>query len=155
MFGDLQLVPVSTGLLYIRPVYVFSSDVPEFRYVIVSTGSNAVLGTDLESALSQLFPGFEQALGDRVPDSGDGAEPPTSGAPDEQTSGDESTTEPSSGEATGDATGDTSAVDLLSEAEELFVQADEYLRQGDLGGYQQTIALAKAKVAEAIDALNG
>jgi hypothetical protein len=90
-----------------------------------------------------------------VPDSGDGAEPPTSGAPDEQTSGDESTTEPSSGEATGDATGDTSAVDLLSEAEELFVQADEYLRQGDLGGYQQTIALAKAKVAEAIDALNG
>jgi uncharacterized membrane protein (UPF0182 family) len=155
VFGDLQLVPVSTGLLYIRPVYVFSSDVPEFRYVIVSTGSNAVLGTDLESALSQLFPGFEQALGDRVPDSGDGAEPPTSGAPDEQTSGDESTTEPSSGEATGDATGDTSAVDLLSEAEELFVQADEYLRQGDLGGYQQTIALAKAKVAEAIDALNG
>ena len=42
VFGDLQLVPVSDGLLYIRPVYVVSSDVPEFRYVIVSTGSNAV-----------------------------------------------------------------------------------------------------------------
>ena len=162
VFGDLQLVPVSTGLLYIRPVYVFSSDVPEFRYVIVSTGSNAVLGTDLENALSQLFPGFEQALGDRVPDSGDGAEPPTSEEPDVETSGDQSTSEvpgESTGDATDDATGDatsgTSALDLLDEAEELFAQADEMLRQGDLGGYQQTIALAKAKVAEAIDALEG
>src|SRR3954447_241927 len=81
VFGDLQLVPVSKGLLYIRPVYVVSSDVPEFRYVIVSTGSNAVMGTDLESALSQLFPGFEQALGDRVTDSGDGTESPTAEQP--------------------------------------------------------------------------
>ena len=59
------------------------------------------------------------------------------------------------GDATGDATSGTSALDLRDEAEELFAQADEMLRQGDLGGYQQTIALAKAKVAEAIDALEG
>jgi len=161
VFGDLQLVPVSKGLLYIRPVYVVSSDVPEFRYVIVSTGSNAVMGTDLESALSQLFPGFEEALGDRVPDSGDGTESPTNEQPGES-SGDQSTTEQTSGESSnqssadnGTATGASSAIDLLDEAQDLFNQADELLRSGDLGGYQETIALAKAKVAEAIDALGG
>ena len=75
VFGDLQLVPVADGLLYIRPVYVVvGNDVPEFRYVIVSTGSNAVIGTDLENALAQLFPGFEEPIGDRVPDSGDDTE---------------------------------------------------------------------------------
>jgi uncharacterized protein len=161
VFGDLQLVPVSTGLLYIRPVYVFSSDVPEFRFVIVSTGSNAVIGTDLESALAQLFPGFEEPLGDRVPDSGDGTESPTNGEPGEETSGDQSTVEQTSGEDTGEqstvgngsATGEADALGLLAEAEDLFSQADELLRAGDLGGYQQTVDLAKAKIAEAVDAL--
>jgi len=127
--------------------------------VIVSTGSNAVLGTDLESALSQLFPGFEEALGDRVPDSGDDTESPTNGAADDETSGDQSTTEPSSREqsSTDDGTPavDGSALDLLDEAQDLFDQADELLRAGDLGGYQEMLALAKAKVAEAIDALEG
>ena len=132
---------------------------PEFRYVIVSTGSNAVLGTDLESALSQLFPGFEEALGDRVPDSGDDTESPTNGAPGDETSGDESTTEPSSDEQSsidnGSATGGGSALDLLDEAQDLFDQADERLREGDLAGYEEMLTLAKAKVAEAIEALEG
>ena len=40
-------------------------------------------------------------------------------------------------------------------AEELFAQAEELLRAGDLGGYQETIRLAEDKVNEAIDALEG
>jgi uncharacterized membrane protein (UPF0182 family) len=145
-------------------VYVFSSDVPEFRYVIVSTGNNAVMGTDLESALSQLFPGFEEPIGDRVPDTGDDTESPTNEEPSDETSGDESGAEQPSGEQTGgeqstvdngSATGEPSALTLLDEAEALFSQADDLLRAGDLGRYQETIALAKAKVAEAIDALEG
>ncbi|HZI45458.1 MAG TPA: hypothetical protein VFD53_09570, partial [Ilumatobacter sp.] len=158
VFGDLQLVPVSDGLLYIRPVYVVSSDVPEFRYVIASTGSNAVLGTDLENALSQLFPGFEEPLGDRVPDSGDDTESPTTGEQGEETS-DESTPEQTGGEESvvddGSVTGEPDALTLLAEAEDLFSQAEDLLRAGDLGGYQEMIALAEAKVAEAIDVLEG
>jgi hypothetical protein len=162
VFGDLQLVPVADGLLYIRPVYVFSSDVPEFRFVIVSTGSNAAIGTDLESALAQLFPGFQEPIGDRVLDSGD-TESPTNGETGSETSGDGSTTEQTSGDQTsgeqstvdnGSATGEPDALALLDEAQVLFAQAEELLRAGDLGGYQDTIALAKAKVAEAIDALD-
>jgi uncharacterized membrane protein (UPF0182 family) len=163
VFGDLQLVPVADGLLYIRPVYVFSSDVPEFRFVIVSTGSNAAIGTDLESALALLFPGFQEPIGDRVLDSGDDTESPTNDETGSETSGDGSTTEPTSGDQTsgdqstvdnGSATGEPDALALLDEAEVLFAQAEELLRTGDLGGYQDTIALAKAKVAEAIDALD-
>ena len=163
VFGDLQLVPVAQGLLYIRPVYVVSSEVPEFRYVIVSTGNNAVLGPDLQSALAQLFPGFEEPLGDRVADSGDDTESPATDGTGDDTSDEPSTSLPTDGETTGDQPGaDTgttpggdSAVDLLAEAQALFDQADELLRSGDLGGYQQTIALAKAKVAEASEALEG
>lgn len=163
VFGDLQLVPVSKGLLYIRPVYVVSSDVPEFRYVIVSTGSNAVMDRDLGSALAQLFPGFEQELGDVVPDSGDDNESPTGEQPNDETSGDQSTTEPSGGATGGEGSsvdngtsgGGESALDLLAEAQDLFDEADDQLRSGDLGGYQETLALAKAKVAEAINALEG
>jgi uncharacterized membrane protein (UPF0182 family) len=163
VFGDLQLVPVSDGLLYIRPVYVFSSDVPEFRYVIVSTGNNAVLGTDLENALSQLFAGFDEPIGDRVPDTGDAGESPAPEEPSEETSGEAGTEQP--GEETtggeqstvddGAAVGDSDALTLLAQAEELFAQAEELLRAGDLGGYQETIRLAEDKVNEAIDALEG
>jgi uncharacterized membrane protein (UPF0182 family) len=163
VFGDLQLVPVSTGLLYIRPVYVFSSDVPEFRFVIVSTGSNAALGTDLESALSQLFPGFQAALGDRVPDAGDATTSPTNGGSGSETSGEASSSDQTSGEQTGSnqssgdngsTTGEPTPLSLLDDAQELFSQADDLLKAGDLGGYQKTITEAKAKVAEAIDALD-
>ena len=162
VFGDLQLVPVADGMLYIRPVYVFSSEVPEFRYVIASTGSNAVMGTDLANALSQLFPGFEQAIGDRVPDSGDDTESPADGEPSEDTEGEPTGEQPvdqtgveQPPPADGSPAGEPDALALLDEAEALFAQADELLRAGDLGGYQETIALAKAKVTEAIDALEG
>jgi hypothetical protein len=52
-------------------------------------------------------------------------------------------------------TGEPDALTLLAEAEDLFSQAEDLLRAGDLGGYQEMIALAEAKVAEAIDALEG
>jgi uncharacterized membrane protein (UPF0182 family) len=132
-FGDLQLVPVGDGLLYVRPVYVVSSNVTEFRYVIVSTGTNAVFATDLESGLARLLPGFEGVIGDRI---ADGDEPVDEGeAPEEL---------PAEG---------TTARQLLSEAEDLFAEADALLRDGDLGGYQETIARAQQKVVDAIAAL--
>ena len=91
IFGDLQLVPIADGLLYIRPVYVVASnDVTEFRYVIVSTGNDAVIGDDLESALAQLFPGFDVPIGDRVPDGNDNPDDPATGEPDETTTDDTS-----------------------------------------------------------------
>jgi uncharacterized membrane protein (UPF0182 family) len=166
VFGDLQLVPVSDGLLYVRPVYVVSSDVTEFRFVIVSTGNNAVIDTDLEGAINQLFPGFEGVIGDRVQDANDGGQSPTGGEPSDTSSTDESSTGSSSDQSSSESSSNSSptgsggtvsesdALELLSEAQVLFQQADELLRNGDLGGYQQTVELAQQKVTEAIDALD-
>jgi uncharacterized membrane protein (UPF0182 family) len=161
VFGDMQLVPVADGLLYIRPVYVVNSnDVTEFRYVIASTGNNAVMGTDLESALAQLYPGFEGEIGDRVPDGLDPDDGSTDGSEDTGDATGEDTGDDTSGDTSDDTSDDTApardatALELLAEADALFVQAEELLRAGDLGGYQQTIELARAKVAQAIDALD-
>ena len=73
-FGDLQLVPVADGLLYVRPFYAVgrpSSDrehdaVTEYRYV---DGARQRRGSSTASrsasALAKLFPGFSGDLGDR------------------------------------------------------------------------------------------
>jgi uncharacterized protein len=145
IFGDLQLVPVADGLVYVRPVYVVSSDVTEFRYVIVSTDNNAVIGTDLEDALAQLFPGFDGVIGDRVAD------------PDQGSSSGDSSDDGSTGDSIDDTSDDApagTAEQLLNQAEQLFVEAEGYLRSGDLGAYQATIEEARAKIAAAVDALD-
>ena len=124
-FGDLQLFPVADGLVYIRPVYVIASDVTEFRFVLVSHDNAAVLDTRLDVALARLFRGFEGEIGDRVADRADGA----------GDAGDEPTTDdtPSPGVDENDP-----AV-LVAEAERLYVEAQDLLRAGDLGGYQAKI----------------
>ena len=98
-----------------------------------------------------------------MPDTGDAGESPAPEEPSEETSGEAGTEQP--GEETtggeqstvddGAAVGDSDALTLLAQAEELFAQAEELLRAGDLGGYQETIRLAEDKVNEAIDALEG
>ena len=150
VFGDLQLVPVTDGLLYIRPVYVVSPDVTEFRFVIVSTGNNAVMANNLSSALAQLFPGFDAEIGDRVPDEGDEGETLPDEPPDEETTSDEETAPE---ETTGDGSIDPTARELLDEAEALFVEAQEHLQAGDLGAYQAAVDRAQQLVSEAIEAL--
>ena len=80
-FGDLQLLPVADGLVYIRPVYVISGDVTEYRFVIVSHDNAAVLATGLDDALARLFPGFDGEIGDRVADVEDEPDTPDDGRP--------------------------------------------------------------------------
>ena len=72
-FGDLQLVPVADGLLWVRPFYAAvpqgsdrTTTVTEYRFVIVSYDDAGGVGESLGEALGKLFPGFEADLGDRV-----------------------------------------------------------------------------------------
>lgn len=119
-FGDLQLIPVADGLIYIRPVYVIASDITEFRFVIVSHDNAAVLDTSLDGALKRLFRGFEGDIGDRVLED-DAAPPPDSG-------------EVISPEPVGNDPGS-----LAAEAERLYLEAQDLLKAGDLGGYQMKL----------------
>ncbi|MGI9028919.1 MAG: UPF0182 family protein, partial [Ilumatobacteraceae bacterium] len=76
-YGDLQLVPVGDGLIYLRPFYAAvrqgagqQQTVTEYRFVIAFHGGRSQFGESLGEALGKLFPSFEADLGDRVGSSG-------------------------------------------------------------------------------------
>jgi uncharacterized membrane protein (UPF0182 family) len=140
-FGDLQLVPVADGLLWVRPFYASvrpngdrtSSAVTEYRFVIVSYNGRVEFGESLAEALGKLFPGFEGDLGDRV-------------GPDEETT--DSTTPAGTEQPAGTPT------ELLQQADQLLDEANQALTEGHLGTYQEKVNQAKALVGQALDGLN-
>ena len=137
-FGDLQLFPIADGLVYVRPVYVESGGVTEFRFVIVSNDNDSVLDTDLDVALSRLFPGFEGTIDDRVDD-------PDVDDPDVD--------DPDVDEPVGEPLGEGPAA-LVAEAESLYLEAQDLLREGDLGGYQERMDRVGELLAELSDAID-
>ena len=150
-FGDLQLIPVSDGLIYVRPVYVVA-DVAEFRFVIVSHDNGAVLDTNLRSALSRLFLGFDADIGDRVAEIADAIDDgalPLPDADDEATDeGDDDADRPTTGIPSGDA------ASLAAEAERLYLEAQDLLREGDLAGFEEKIdevGVIVGQLAEELD----
>jgi uncharacterized membrane protein (UPF0182 family) len=114
--GSLQLIPVGNSILYIRPFYVQAageSSYPQFRFVVVSyAGQDAVIAPTVNDGLAQLF---GQAPSQPLP--GGGTTTPTP------------TPAPSGG----------SVQDLLNQASDKYGQAQDALRNGDLGTYQQLI----------------
>ncbi len=152
VFGDLQIVPVADGLIYVRPYYVAipqssgsASSVTEFRFVIVSYNDRAVIEPTLADGLARLFPGFESDLNERVTTPAE----PTAGTepdpdPDDTDTGSTST-------VPGTA---SSAVELLDQADALFAEADEVLATtGDLGEYQAKLKQAHALITDALQLL--
>jgi len=113
--GSLQLIPVGNSILYIRPFYVQAageSSYPQFRFVVVAyAGQDPVLASTVNDGLAQLF---GQPPAQPLPDGG--AAPTTPSPP---------------------AGGDVQ--DLLNQASATYQQAQDALRQGDLGTYQQLI----------------
>jgi len=112
--GSLQLIPVGNSILYIRPFYVQaagSSSYPQFRFVVVAyAGQDPVLASTVNDGLAQLF---GQAPSTPLPGGGT----PTPATP------------PAGG----------NVQDLLNQAAAKYQQAQDALRGGDLGTYQQLI----------------
>lgn len=132
--GDLQLVPIADGLLYVRPFYVATDARAELRFVIVSYNSRSALDTTLGGALTRLFPALEGLdVGDRS--GGENAPPPD--------------TEPPPGSA------DATPQELLEQADQLFREADDALEAQDLGLYQRKVNEASELVRRAIQLLEG
>ena len=142
-FGDLQIVPVADGLIYIRPYYVTQSQTgsrvsqtTEFRAVIVSYNGEAVLKETISEALTDLFPGFDGELDELVDVDPDD---PEAGVPD--------------GEVVSDDDDDRTSDELLLEVNQLLLDADVALADGDLGEYQSKVDEANAVLAQAIEIL--
>ncbi len=139
-FGDMQMVPLSGGLLYLRPLYVRVDDQSEYRRIIVSYNSNAVIDDSIGDALARLFPGFEADIGDRA-----GAAPGEPTAPE----GTEPGTEP------GTDTPDQTANELLKQAQILFDEADAALQADptDFATFAEKQTQARALIEQALGLL--
>ncbi len=144
-FGDLQLIPVGDGLIYVRPYYVSvpqnSGDVgsvTEYRAVIVSYNDRSVLEPTVGEALARLFPGFRGDLGEEI------AQPTE---PDDGSDVDPAVTDPGVQIATGDPTS------LLNDADQAFADAEAALQDGDLGLYQEKVGEARSLIADALEIL--
>ncbi|MFM8793353.1 MAG: UPF0182 family protein [Acidimicrobiales bacterium] len=144
MFGDLQVVSVSRGLVYLRPMFVLpdGSDSKQVfvRKVLASYNGRAVIGDSLTDVISRLFPGFSKDLGDRVGGSTQTPAPPTTVPGATTVPG--GTTPPVAGTPSG----------LLAQAEALFAEADAALAENppDFATYQAKQAQARDLVARAI-----
>lgn len=145
VFGDLQLVPVANGLIYLRPLFVRPDDANAkqifVRKFLASYDNKVVIGESLADAVNKLFAGAGARLSEstsQLPKLEGSDESPASALPNEAPSAE-----------------DSSADELLREAEELFASADEALGQNppDFATYQKRLAEARALVKEAIKLL--
>lgn len=137
-WGNMVLVPIERGMLYVRPIYVSgraAGSAQQLRIVVVSIGGKVATGSSLAEALGDLFPTAEIATreGGDAPD-GDG----------------------DPGASPGNAS--QSASELIAQAIELFDEADALLRAGgaeNLADYQEKTARAEELVRRAQTELDG
>ncbi|MEA2901375.1 MAG: uncharacterized protein QOH36_1262 [Actinomycetota bacterium] len=138
--GNLLVIPINQSLIYIQPLYVQAAGtpVPQLKKVIVVAGDKVVMRDSLREALTALFgssPPTLEKQGEGAPTgppvTGDGGTPPVTGTPPAV---------------------DATVAGLLEQANSRFTAADEALRAGDLGKYQQELDAAKALVRQASDA---
>jgi uncharacterized membrane protein (UPF0182 family) len=147
IYGDLQIVPISKGLVYVRPLFVRPDDASArqvfVRKMLASYNNKVVIADDLTTAITRLFPGYAGSLGDRVSDGG--AVVPDSTIPDSGNT--TQTTVPSSVPSSSQ-----SAPELLAQAEVLFDQADAALAQTppDFAAYQSKLSQARELIRQAL-----
>ena len=140
LYGDLQLIPIGDGLLYLRPLYVQSdaASQPAYRYMLASYDQNAAFGETIQEVLGKLFPGFKADIGDVVGTDGSTATPTEPDQPDQP---DQPSTTPEQ---------------LLTEADQLFDEANAALTADppDFATYSEKINEARAKVQRALELLD-
>ncbi|MDQ3610384.1 MAG: UPF0182 family protein [Actinomycetota bacterium] len=122
IYGNLLVIPVGGSLLYAQPLFLRAeqSDIPELKKVVLVLGDQVVMENNLAEALVALFgraPDVELPGVDEVPGPGV-PEAPTGPAGSQVES-------------------------LVGQALQRFAAADEALREGDLGTYQEETTRAR------------
>jgi len=134
-FGNMQIIPIAQGLLYVRPVNVLPSGGGQaqvyVRKVIVSYNKVSVMSDSLSGAINELFPGADVNLGEVVDEGGKPVTPNTDGE-----------------------TAASTPTDMLAAAERLFDEADTALENKDLAEYARLTDEARALVTKALEQLD-
>ena len=126
-YGSLAAIPIDNGLVWVRPFYVTSTqtDLPSLRFVIVNFEGTVSIKPTLIEALADVFDQDLPTGEEPPPDPGEEPEPEPEGTVDEQVAA------------------------LLTEASDLFDQADQALRDGDLAGFEELSDEARDLVEQA------
>jgi uncharacterized membrane protein (UPF0182 family) len=159
-FGDLQLVNIAGGLLWVRPFYVSVeqdsgrvASVTEYAFVMATYDERSAHATTLGGALAELFPGLDADIGERTDSQTTPVAELDESAASDVDELDVPPEEPVDDPVT-DGSGAGSPTDLLTEADELLREADEQLRlDGDLGAYQGRVDRAALLVEQALSQL--
>ncbi len=142
--GDVQLIPIGNTVLYVRPIWVKgegSQTFPRFRYVAVALGDKAVLGLNVNDALTALVNGTESEAQRTF----------QSGNPGGNNNGSTTTTTTPSTTTTLPPTGGLTALQLIQRAEHEFQDADAALAKSppDFATYGRLRAAGDADLAQA------
>ncbi len=148
VFGDLQLVPIGDGLMYVRPWFLQpeNSDpaFAKFDSVSITYGNDSVKGKTLELALQELYGELQLDLGDR---------------PEGAAAGDgETDTDTDTGSGSGEpqtSPDDASPEELIARAQVLYLEAQDALADFDSKTYQEKMDEAYALLAQAASAATG
>ena len=155
VYGDLQIVPVGKGLVYVRPLFVRPDDTAArqvfVRKVMASYKDESVIADSVSAAIGKLFTGFDTDLGDRV-DDGKGTESTDTDAGGTDSGSTDSGTKPET--TVPDTTGQTPA-ELLARADDLFAEADAALGQSppDFATFQEKQAAARELIRQALESI--
>jgi uncharacterized protein len=138
--GNMQVLPIADSLLYVQPLFLQNPQarIPELARVALVMGERTAFAPTFAEALGQL-------LGIAVPDAI---------LDEEARDVDEIDVEPADPDAEPDEADDQIAVseELLADALAAFARAEEALREGDLGTYQDEIANARDLLEQAVEA---
>lgn len=135
VYGNLLTLPLGGGLIYVNPIYTqgkAESSYPLLRYVVVRFGDHIGIGETLQESLDMVFEGDAGVT--------TGEEPVATQPP-----GQEGSSAPTTGVAAAQA-----ALDAAAQA---YTAADQALKNGDLGGYQRQVEIARQRLADAQNAM--
>lgn len=147
--ANMLLLPIANSIVYVRPLYVQADDeaarIPELKAVIVAHDDDVVIDATLQGALEQLFGVAPDTLQEEPDD-------PIAGSDDDPDDDDAPAEDPAD-----DDPGDDDPLEvpddvaaLLDAAAQLFDEADDALRDGDLGQYQAKTAEASRLIDRAV-----
>lgn len=138
--GNLLVIPVKQGLLYIQPIYLQATTgkLPELKRVIVAYGNRLAMESTLDGALRTVF-------GDAAPTTGQGV-------PEGEVTGTEAGKPKVQASKASEPSGKTG--NLARSALDRYNRAQENLKRGDFTGYAMEIQ-ALRKDLEALAASSG
>lgn len=140
--GNLLVIPIKNSVLYVEPIFLQAEGggIPELRRVIVSYNNKIIMRVNLEEALKALL---EEGAGLSVPEEDvqelqqeTGVEVDGEGS---ESQSDQSQQQEQRSQETADDLMSASSAQLISQANDLYQQAQQALQNGDFAAYGETI----------------